>query len=320
MDRIEADYQPGIVASASSHALFITLNRASPIDSQQSLAAAKTKLLGIIAGLPERLKSQQAIYPDAQLHLNVGLSSKLWDYLEILPKPPNLQPFKAIANKNLSMPATDADLLLHIRSNRHDLNHHLSQILFAELLPLLTIDEMVHGFCYLDSRDLTGFVDGTENPEGEHRKAVALISDDRDFNGGSYVHIQKYVHDLARWQQLSTTEQEESYGRSKADNIEFPSSDKSSRAHTSRAVVKNKERQNIEILRQSLPFATQASQGLMFASYAAKSDSFDLMLASMCDIDPHGHSDAILNISRAESGHVFFAPPLSWFKRLTRSL
>lgn len=311
---MDDEYQQGIVAKASKHALFITLNRDQMLDSEQ-----QQTLINNIARLPTLLHKQQQRFPEAELYLNIGLSSGLWDYLEIQPKPVGLAPFKAITNKKVSMPATDADLLLHLRSNRHDVNYHLAQILFSTLLPLLKIDEMVHGFSYLDSRDLTGFVDGTENPEGEQRKSVALLNNDRHFAGGSYVHLQKYQHDLAHWQQLSVEQQECSYGRSKVANIEFASRDKSSNAHTARSAIKNNQQQSVEILRQSLPYADQHSQGLMFASYAAKADSFDLILASMCVLDHHGHSDAILNVSKAVSGHAFFAPSLGWFSALLES-
>ncbi|NQZ30125.1 MAG: Dyp-type peroxidase [Oceanospirillaceae bacterium] len=311
---MDDEYQQGIIGAPSKHALFITLNRDQLLNSRQ-----KQTLLRHIAKLPSLLQEQQQVYPDAQLYLNIGLSSGLWDYLEIQPKPAGLRPFKAITNKKVTMPASDADLLLHLRSNRHDVNYHLSQILLSTLFPILKIDEMVHGFSYLDSRDLTGFVDGTENPEGEHRREVALINKDKHFAGGSYVHIQKYQHNLARWQQLSVEQQECSYGRSKAANIEFSSSNKSSSAHTARSAIKNNQQQSVEILRQSLPFADQHSQGLMFASYAAQADSFDLILASMCALDKHGDSDAILNVSKAVSGHAFFTPSASWFSALMES-
>jgi len=309
--KIESGFQQGIVAPASSHALFITLN-VEQIEQRQ-------QLLNIIGSLPIQLAKQQAAHADAELFLNIALSSSFWDILELPSKPRQLKPFLAIENERVAMPASNAHLLLHIRSNRHDVNYHFSQILRAQLSPFLKVDDMVHGFCYLDSRDLTGFVDGTENPYGDNRVQVALVNDDNEFNQGSYVHLQKYVHNIPRWEQLSLAEQEASYGRSKVENIEFSATQKSSCAHTKRASVKDKHSNSVEILRQSLPWADQHAQGLMFASFAASPDNFNLMLQSMCQIDQSAQCDAILNVSKAVSGDAFFAPPLRWFKHLIKS-
>jgi len=306
------EYQQGIVAPASAHALFITLN----VDQIDHLE--QQQLLNVIASLPQQLADQQAAHPDAKLFLNIGLSSDFWDMFSFPAKPKGLKPFQEIINESVTMPACDAHFLLHIRSNRHDVNYHLSQLLLAQLIPFLKLDEMVHGFCYLDSRDLTGFVDGTENPQGDDREQVALVSDDSEFNRGSYIHLQKYVHNIPRWQQLSLSEQEASYGRSKIENIEFPSAAKSSCAHTKRASVKDNEGNNVEILRQSLPWGDQYGQGLMFASFSAGADNFDLMLKSMCEVDENDHCDAILKVSKAVSGHAFFAPPLKWFEDIAK--
>jgi len=311
---MEIEFQQGIVAPASAHALFITLN----VDEIDHLE--RQHLLNVIASLPGQLTEQQTAHPDAQLFLNVGLSSDFWDRLSFPTRPKGLKPFQEITNENVTMPASDAHFLLHIRSNRHDVNYHLSQLLLAQLTPFLKLDEMVHGFCYLDSRDLTGFVDGTENPQGDDREQVALVCDDSEFNRGSYIHLQKYVHDIPRWQQLSLNEQEASYGRSKIENIEFPSTQKSSCAHTKRAAVKDNKSNNVEILRQSLPWGDQHGQGLMFASFSAGADNFNLMLKSMCELDENNHCDAILKVSKAVSGHAFFAPPLTWFENLAKQL
>ncbi|MCJ8298942.1 MAG: Dyp-type peroxidase, partial [Pseudomonadales bacterium] len=232
-------------------------------------------------------------------------------------KPGRLQKFQAIHNHSINMPATDADMLLHIRSARHDINYHFALQLFAQLKPFLSLDEMVHGFRYLDSRDFTGFVDGTENPQGDARAQVALVADDECHNGGSYIHLQKYHHDLSAWQQLSLAHQESSYGRSKVDNIEFSSADKLASAHTKRAAIKGATGHSLEILRHSLPFGDLRHSGLLFASYCANPDNFNLMLQSMCSVDEAGECDKILAVSSAVTGHAFFAPNLSWFKSLS---
>jgi putative iron-dependent peroxidase len=217
------------------------------------------------------------------------------------------------------MPATDADMILHIRSQRHDINYLLALRLFEQLTPAMQLDEMVHGFKYLDSRDLTGFVDGTENPEGKEREQVAIVANDAPFNGGSYLHLQKYQHQLNDWQALSLKQQEDSYGRTKAENIEYPAAQKSQCAHTKRTSIKDLQGKGIEILRHSLPFGDLNQSGLLFASYGASPESFNLMLESMCQLDENSATDSILRVTSAVSGHAFFAPNLDWFKQFQNS-
>ena len=214
------------------------------------------------------------------------------------------------------MPATNADVLLHIRSDQHDVNYHIALDLYQQFKPALKLNEMIHGFRYLDSRDLTGFVDGTENPEGDNREAVALVANNSEFNGGSYVHLQKYQHNLESWEKMALKQQENSYGRTKADNIEYSSADKLPSAHTKRASAKNKEGESLEILRHSLPFGDLQNSGLLFAGFGSSPENFNLMLQSMCSIDDAGSVDKILHVTSAVTGDAFFAPGLNWFESL----
>ncbi|MEM5530689.1 Dyp-type peroxidase [Gammaproteobacteria bacterium AS21] len=306
-------YQSGIVAPASSDALFVTLQR-----KQFDVLTNRADLLQSIAKIPSVLADCTERFVDAQLHLTVGLSSQFWDFLELPEKPAGLQPFQAISNKKVRMPATDTDLLLHIRSHRHDVNYHIAQAVYQLLSPFFVLDELVRGFRYLDSRDLTGFVDGTENPEGESREKVALVGDDPAFNGGSYIHLQKYLHNLPVWNSYTLKEQEDSYGRTKDENVEYSSADKSASAHTKRSSIKDADGNSIEILRHSLPFGELDQSGLMFASYSAKSTHFDLMLQSMCEVNEKDETDHILRVTNAVTGQAFFAPNIAWFKALLK--
>lgn len=305
-------YQSGIVAPQNSDALFITLAR-----KQIDMSLVRADLLASIAKIPSLVSACREDFSDAQLHLTVALSSQYWDFLELPEKPAGLMPFQAILNDKVQMPATDTDLLLHIRSDRHDVNYHLAQMVYQMLSPYFVLDELVRGFRYLDCRDLTGFVDGTENPQGDDREKVALVSDEPNFNGGSYIHLQKYLHDLPAWEQYSLKAQEDSYGRTKEDNIEYASADKPETAHTKRTSLKDENGNSIEILRHSLPFGELEQSGLMFASYAANSSHFNLMLQNMCRINEQHQTDHILRVTQAVTGQAFFAPNIAWFNALT---
>jgi putative iron-dependent peroxidase len=178
--------------------------------------------------------------------------------------------------------------------------------------------EQVQAFRFLDGRDLTGFVDGTENPQGMHRRKVALVQecDDELFASGSYLHIQRYKHNLTLWRSLKDEEQEDVFGRTKLDNVEYESEDKPLTAHTKRTNLKDDNGKTIEILRQSMPYGDVKQQGLFFVSYCHSPKPFEMMLKSMIHGDGHGNVDHLLKYTQAEIGAAFFAPSLTFLAYL----
>lgn len=303
--------QAGVIAPANSHALFITFDRVGDFNLSK-IERFKQQL----NQLPNVLQQMQGEYPDADLQLVFAIGSECWEPLLLGERPKELQCFQVQSGNGINMPSTPADILLHIRSERHDVNYKLALKLQQQWQMLFAVKEYIHGFRYLESRDLTGFVDGTENPQGESRAEVAVVSDDPSFNGGSYIHLQKYVHDLNNWQQQPVSEQEQSYGRTKEDNIEYPSTEKRPSAHTKRTSLKNAVGESIEILRHSMPFGNLQQSGLLFASYCANASHFNTMLQSMVNGGEDGEKDAILNYTQAVTGQAFFAPAQDWFARL----
>lgn len=296
--------QDGICRNQNRHALFLALTRSQ----EQDPAAVRA----ILAQIPERITDLSNTYPEADLSGTIAIGATYWDTLYPQQRPAELTPFKAIAAENRHAPATPFDLHLHIHSERHDLNFELARELTNLLADGFRVMEDIHGFRYLDSRDLTGFVDGTENPQGADRSKVALVSEDGPFNGGSYLHIQRYVHNLEAWQKLDVAEQERIIGRTKDKDIEFPSAEKSPHAHTKRTSLKDEHGKSIEILRHSMPYGDMTEHGLYFVSYCKKPAPFVLMLESMIHGDEDGHHDQLLNFSQAVTGAAFFVPPTSF--------
>jgi putative iron-dependent peroxidase len=173
-----------------------------------------------------------------------------------------------------------------------------------------TVAKEIRGFRYRDSRDLTGFIDGTENPKGKARAVAALIGEeDRPFAGGSYVAVQRYVHDLERWRRLDDREQEQIIGRTKRGSVELPKKIKPQTAHISRVVIE-RDGAELQILRQSYPWGTVREAGLYFAAYTKSLDAFDLMLARMMGTTGDGLHDRLMEFSRAVTGATFFVPSL----------
>ena len=184
--------QPGVLPAGGAHAYFLTC-----------MVADDAERAAVIKAIRDILPSARALVTKAKtarLLCSLGIGSELWNRLSPASRPTGLRPFRAVKANGRVAPATGGDLFLQITSGRHDLNLDLAMGLVRRLQSLATVTEEIHGFRYRDSRDLTGFIDGTENPKGKARAVAALIGEeDRSFAGGSYIAVQRYVHDLERW-------------------------------------------------------------------------------------------------------------------------
>jgi putative iron-dependent peroxidase len=180
-----------------------------------------------------------------------------------------------------------------------------------------SVDE-AHGFSYFDQRDLLGFVDGTENPEGQAAgDAVFVGGEDPGFAGGSYVIVQKYLHDLAAWNALPTEAQERIIGRTKLSNVELDDAVKPSFAHNALTViVENGE--EVKILRDNMAFGEvgKGDFGTYFIGYSRSPRTIEQMLENMFIGKPPGNYDRILDFSRAVTGNLFFAPTATFLENV----
>ena len=266
-----------------------------------------------LARFPALCSELALSFPDAQFTGVVAIGAACWPrlYGEL---PPQLQPFPALGAGERQAPATPFDLFFQLRGDRADLLHLAGQRLMALLAGSVMLREEIKGFRFLDSRDLTGFVDGTENPQGEHRAEVALVADG-PFAGGSYLHLQRYEHNMAQWERLSLQEQEDTIGRTKAENIEYASAAKPLTSHIKRVNLKDSQGHSKEILRQSMPWGTLEQQGLFFLSYCRTPNHFVDMLKSMYEGDGAGHFDHLLRHTRAVTGAAFFAPAIDFLQQ-----
>src|SRR5215469_72774 len=185
--------------------------------------------------LPDIAALQRSVgfrIPDGELAVVVGIGSEAWDRLFAGPRPAELHPFRELTGPRHHAPATPGDLLFHIRANRMDLCFEYATQVMARLSGVVTVADEVQGFRYFDERDLIGFVDGTESPGGRTGVAAAIVGDqDPEFAGGSYVIVQKYVHNIPAWNLLPVEEQERVIGRTKLDDIELPDDVKPANSH-----------------------------------------------------------------------------------------
>ena len=253
--------------------------------------------------------------PEGELTCIAGIGSELWDRLFGAPRPAGLHPFPEFAGERHRAVSTPGDLLFHIRAHRLDLCFELAERLMERLAGFAQVVDEVHGFRSFDERDLLGFVDGTENPEGAAaRNAVLIGEEDPEFAGGSYVVVQKYLHDLDSWDALSVEEQERAIGRTKLSDIELPDEVKPANAHIALNVITDENGDEQQIVRLNMPFGRVGRRefGTYFIGYARTPDVIEQMLSNMFIGNPPGTTDRILDFSTAVTGNLFFVPTSDW--------
>lgn len=249
--------------------------------------------------------------PTKQLSLVTSIGSDAWDRLFAGPRPAQLHPFVELTGPRHSAPGTPGDLLFHIRAETMDVCFELARRILRTLSGEVTVVDEVHGFRFFDNRDLLGFVDGTENPTGADAAVAVQIGDeDPDFAGGSYVHIQKYLHDMSAWDALPVGEQERVIGRTKADDIEFDDAVKPPNAHIALNVITDDDGNELDIVRANMPFgsANSGDHGTYYIGYSRTPEITERMLRNMFLGDPPGNTDRILDFSTALTGGLFFTP------------
>jgi len=249
--------------------------------------------------------------PAAQLSCVTGIGSDLWDRLFAGPRPAELHRFRAWKGPKHTAPSTPGDLLFHIRAGQPDVCFELASKIGERLRGAGDIVDETHGFKYFDERDLLGFVDGTENPSGaKAMHAVVIAEEDEAFTGGTYVMVQKYIHDLDAWNALKVEDQEAAIGRHKADNVEIPDEDKAPNSHVLLNTVEDSDGNELKILRDNMPFGSvkEGEFGTYYIAYASTPDVPELMLRRMFLGEPYGTYDRILDFSTAMTGSLFFAP------------
>jgi putative iron-dependent peroxidase len=255
---------------------------------------------------------------EGNLSCVMGIGSDAWDKLFGEPRPAELHPFREIRAGSRHAVATSGDLLFHIRAKRMDLCFELAAQIMTRLGEAVSPVDEVHGFRYFDDRDLIGFVDGTENPTGQAAIDAAYIgAEDAVFGGGSYVIVQKYLHDVTGWNALSTEAQERIIGRTKLSDIELDDAVKPSYAHNALAkVVENGK--EIKIIRDNMPFGRVAEKefGTYFIGYARSPRTIEQMLENMFVGCPPGNYDRLLDFSVAKTGNLFFVPSATFLENV----
>ncbi|KNX37447.1 Dyp-type peroxidase [Luteipulveratus halotolerans] len=271
----------------------------------------------VLADIPGLTRAVGFRSPVDGLSTVVGIGAELWDRTYDLPRPAGLHPFEEIAGHRHRAVSTPGDLLIHLRAGRADLCFELARQIMSRLSGHADVVDEVHGFAYFERRDLLGFVDGTENPEGDDAvDAVTIGDEDPAYAGGSYVLVQKYLHDLAAWDAISVEEQERVIGRTKLDDIELADDVKPVNSHVALNTVEDDDGNDLDIVRHNMPFGSvgDAEFGTYFIGYAADPAVIELMLRNMFIGRPPGTYDRILDFSTAITGSLFFVPTVAFLE------
>jgi porphyrinogen peroxidase len=298
-----------VAAPLTRAAIFLVVTVNPGFDNRASLRS----FCGDLAGLLRAVEFRDL---EAGLSCVVAFGSEAWDRLFGAPRPAELHVFREIRADARHAVSTPGDLLFHIRAKRMDLCFELATQIMARIGNAVSPVDEVHGFRYFDDRDLVGFVDGTENPRGEAVIDAVIVGDeDAAFTGGSYVIVQKYLHDLDGWNALSTEAQERIIGRTKLSDIELDDSVKPTSAHNALTTIVE-DGKEIKILRDNMPFgrAAHGEFGTYFIGYSRSPNTIEQMLENMFVGRPPGNYDRLLDFSRAITGNLFFAPSLAFLE------
>ncbi|HJU07333.1 MAG TPA: Dyp-type peroxidase [Rhodanobacteraceae bacterium] len=280
--------------------LIVTLN---PGDAAR---ASVRSLCGDLSGLLRAVGFRDL---ESRLSCVMAFGSDAWNRLFGQPRPKDLHPFQEIRGVHHAV-STSGDILFHIRATRMDLCFEIAMQVMSRLGDAVSVFDEVHGFKYFDDRDLLGFVDGTENPVDQAAVEAAIVGEeDAAFAGGSYVLVQKYLHDLKAWNALPVEQQVKIMGREKLSDIELSDAVKPTCAHNALTTIVENGRQ-LDIVRDNMPFGEigKGEFGTYFAGYARSPHRIEQMLTNMFVGRPPGNYDRLLDFSKAVTGALFFAP------------
>ncbi|MGB7044009.1 MAG: Dyp-type peroxidase [Methylocella sp.] len=299
-----------VVAQLTRAAIFLVV----AVNSGKENEATVRTLCGDLAALLRAVGFRDL---EGRLSCVMAFGSDAWDRLFGAPKPKELHPFREIHGRHHAV-ATPGDLLFHIRSTRMDLCFELATQIMSRLGGAVSTADEIHGFNYFDDRDLIGFVDGTENPVDQAAVNATIIGEeDAVFAGGSYVIVQKYLHDLTRWNELPIAEQEKIVGRTKLSDIELDDAVKPTSAHNALTTI-IEDGEQLEIVRDNMPFGDvgKGEFGTYFIGYARSPRRIEQMLENMFVGRPPGNYDRLLDFSRAMTGTKFFVPSATFLENV----
>ena len=246
------------------------------------------------------------------VNLVIGFGAELWRTVAPDQAPADMAPFSPIGKiGGHHAPATQHDFWLWISGSSRDVVFEHSRAAVRLLDEVASVASDQPCFVHRDSRDLTGFIDGSANPLTHEAPAAALVADGQPGEGGSHVVVMRWIHDLDAFEKLGMKEQERVFGRSRPSSIEMTGDALPPDAHIARVQITDADGEELPIYRRSVPYGTVAEHGLYFVAFSAERGRFDRMLSRMFGTDPDRIHDHLIDFSRPVTGAFYFAPSLS---------
>jgi putative iron-dependent peroxidase len=297
--------QNGIFSQGTHAHYFLELDLQADVSPEQALAAFR------------QLRAPEV--SAGGVNFVIAFGADFWRTIAPQHTPADLMPFKEILGANgKRAPAHQHDVWIWVSGSTPDITFDHARAAWLAVRDVATLAAEQPAFVYRDSRDLTGFIDGTANPEPLDAPDVALIPPGLAGEGGSHVLVMRWVHDLAAFHALLTTEQEQVIGRTKRDSIELTADQMPLNAHIARTQV-TVDDEELQIYRRSVPYGKLSEHGLYFVAFSAERSRYDRMLARMFGPDGDGLHDRLTDFSRPVSGAYYFAPSLTMLRELALS-
>ncbi|NQU60414.1 MAG: Dyp-type peroxidase [Rhodospirillales bacterium] len=297
--------QPAIFIDGSAHHHYLEYNVGTGAD----MAALKRAIV-------KTLSAAETVPADSGVNMVVAFGPALWARLDPGGDLKGFSPFQRISGVDgREAPATQRDILIWLHGARLDETFDGALTVQRRLAGLAELAFDERGFTYHDSRDLTGFVDGSANPKDEAAREAALIPDGQPGVGGAFVLTQRWVHDLDAFSVLSETEQERVIGRTKPDSVELEGDAMPPDSHVSRTDVKE-DGVALKIYRRSAPYGLAGEHGLYFLAFSCDLHRFDVQLKRMFGVAGDGQHDRLIAFSQAVSGSYWLAPSLDDLERV----
>ena len=249
------------------------------------------------------------------VNLVVGFRPSLWAHVAPQEMPAGVTDFERDVRgiDGYAMPATQHDLWVWVAGHAYHTVFDVTREAITALTPVARLATEVAGWTYKESRDLTGFIDGTENPPLSEAPEVALIPDGSPGAGGSVVLVQQWMHNVVAFESLSVEEQEKVIGRTKKTSTELAEEVRGAASHVSRTVI---EVRGVEqhIFRRNTPFGTATEHGTMFIGFSCDQQRLARMLARMAGAED-GIRDALTRFTTVVSGAYYFVPSVEALRR-----
>jgi putative iron-dependent peroxidase len=261
---------------------------------------AKERGLELVRAVAELREPRTTI---GGVNLVAGFRPELWREARADETPTELHGFNedVRGSDGHATPATQHDAVLWISGSAYDVVFDVARSAIAAVAPFASVAEETSSWPYRHDRDLTGFIDGTENPSLVEAPGLVVVSEGRPGAGGTILLLQKWRHDAAAWEALAVADQELVMGRRKDDSIELD--DKPDDSHVART---DQDRLG-KIFRRNMPYGTVTAHGTMFVGFASDQRPLESMLENMTGLDG-GVPDALMRYTEAQTGAYYWVP------------